>query len=202
MLLRFPTQEATGPDSCIEHMFDSRVRQVLSAAVVDIGPLRLHAMSAPHPSTEKVAQALRDGGARGAVRRLADSTRTAQEAATALGVPVGAIVKSLVFTADDEPVLVLASGDHQVDTAKIAAALGAHRVARADADTVRAATGYPIGGVAPLAHPAPLRTLVDEHLSSYDVLWAAAGTPHAVFPTGYDELVRLTRGTPADVADR
>jgi prolyl-tRNA editing enzyme YbaK/EbsC (Cys-tRNA(Pro) deacylase) len=159
-------------------------------------------MTAPHPSTERVAQALRDAGARGEVRRLEDSTRTAQEAATALGTPVGAIVKSLVFTADGEPVLVLASGDHQVDTAKIATVLGAGRVARADADTVRAATGYPIGGVAPLAHPRPLRTVVDEHLASYDVLWAAAGTPHAVFPTTYDELLRVTAGEPADVAAR
>jgi prolyl-tRNA editing enzyme YbaK/EbsC (Cys-tRNA(Pro) deacylase) len=153
-----------------------------------------------HPSTEKVALALRDGGALGEVRQLADSTRTAQEAAAALGVPVGAIVKSLVFTADGDPVLVLASGDHLVDTTKIAAAFGAGQVARADADTVRAATGYPIGGVAPLAHPEPLRTLVDTHLARYDVLWAAAGTPHAVFPTSYDELVRLTGATPADVA--
>jgi prolyl-tRNA editing enzyme YbaK/EbsC (Cys-tRNA(Pro) deacylase) len=156
----------------------------------------------PHPSTEKVAQALRDGGASGQVRQLADSTRTAVEAAAALGVAVGAIVKSLVFTADGDPVLVLASGDHQVDTAKIAAALGADRVARADADTVRAATGYPIGGVAPVAHPRPLRTLVDTHLAGYDVLWAAAGTPHAVFPTSYDELVRLTTGIATDVAAR
>ncbi|MGN6523174.1 MAG: YbaK/EbsC family protein [Actinomycetes bacterium] len=156
--------------------------------------------SARHPSTERVAQALRDGGASGDVRQLADSTRTAQEAADTLGVPVGAIVKSLVFTADGTPVLILASGDHQVDVAKIASTLGVQKVARADADTVRAATGYPIGGVAPLAHPAPLRTLVDTHLGSFDVIWAAAGTPHAVFPTSFDELVRLTGGTPADVA--
>jgi prolyl-tRNA editing enzyme YbaK/EbsC (Cys-tRNA(Pro) deacylase) len=153
-----------------------------------------------HPSTERVAQALRDGGASGDVHQLADSTRTAQEAADALGVPVGAIVKSLVFTADGEPVLILASGDHQVDVGKIAGTLGAERVARAAADTVRAATGYPIGGVAPLAHPAPLRTLVDTHLAGFDVVWAAAGTPHSVFPTTYDELVRLTGGRPADVA--
>lgn len=156
----------------------------------------------PHPSTERVAQALRDGGATGAVRQLADSTRTAQEAADALGVAVGAIVKSLVFTADGEPVLILASGDHQVDVAKIADTLGVRKVARADPETVRAATGFPIGGVAPIAHPAPLRTVVDTHLSSFDVLWAAAGTPHAVFPTSYDELVRLTAGVQADVAAR
>jgi len=153
-----------------------------------------------HPSTDRVAQALRDGGATGDVRQLADSTRTAQEAADALGAAVGAIVKSLVFTADGEPVLILASGNHQVDIAKIAAVLGAQRVARADADTVRAATGYPIGGVAPLAHPAPLRTVIDTHLSGFEVVWAAAGTPHAVFPTTYDELLRLTGATPADVA--
>lgn len=154
-----------------------------------------------HPSTRRVAQALRDGGATGAVRQLADSTRTAPEAAAALGVPVGAIVKSLVFTADGAPVLVLASGDHQVAMAKLREALGVGKVTRADADTVRTATGYPIGGVAPLAHPQPLRTLVDRHLASYDVLWAAAGTPHSVFSTTYDELVRLTGGTPADVGD-
>lgn len=154
----------------------------------------------PHPNTERVALALRDGGAAGDVHHLADSTRTAQEAADALGVPVGAIVKSLVFTADGEPVLILASGDHQVDVAKIAAVLGVEQVARADADTVRAATGYPIGGVAPLAHPTPLRTVLDTHLSGFDVVWAAAGTPHAVFPTSYDELLRLTGATPADVA--
>jgi prolyl-tRNA editing enzyme YbaK/EbsC (Cys-tRNA(Pro) deacylase) len=155
-----------------------------------------------HPSVARVAAALRDGGATGQVRQLADSTRTAQEAADALGVPVGAIVKSLVFVGDDRPLLVLASGDHQVDTARVAALLDRARVTRADADTVRAATGYPIGGVAPLAHPAPLDTVVDEHLATYDVLWAAAGTPHAVFATTYDELVRLTGGRPGDVAAR
>jgi prolyl-tRNA editing enzyme YbaK/EbsC (Cys-tRNA(Pro) deacylase) len=162
-------------------------------------------MTAPHhaqrhPSTERVSNALRAGGASGEVRALTESTRTAQEAARALAVPVGAIVKSLVFTADGEPVLVLASGDHQVDIARVAAALGVGRVERADADTVRAATGYPIGGVAPIAHPNPLRTVVDRHLAGFDVVWAAAGTPHSVFSTTYDELVRLTAGTPADVA--
>jgi len=153
-----------------------------------------------HANTERVAQALRDGGATGNVHQLADSTRTAQEAADALGVPVGAIVKSLVFAADGEPVLILASGDHQVDVAKIAAVLGVQQVARADADTVRSATGFPIGGVAPLAHPGPLRTVLDTHLAGFEVVWAAAGTPHSVFPTSYDELLRLTGATPADVA--
>ena len=152
-----------------------------------------------HPNVERVAAALRDGAASGEIRELAESSRTADEAAAALGVPVGAIVKSLVFTADDQPVMVLASGDHQVDTGAVAAALGVTKVRRADADTVRAATGYPIGGVPPVAHQTPLRILVDRHLATYDVLWAAAGTPHAVFSTSYDELTRLTGGTPADV---
>jgi prolyl-tRNA editing enzyme YbaK/EbsC (Cys-tRNA(Pro) deacylase) len=153
-----------------------------------------------HPNVERVAAALRGGDASGEIRELADSTRTAEEAAAALGVPVGAIVKSLVFTADGDPVMVLASGDHQVDTVVIATTLGAGKVRRADADTVRAATGFPIGGVAPVAHSTDLRVLVDRHLATYDVLWAAAGTPHAVFSTSYDELVRLTGGDPADVA--
>jgi len=155
-----------------------------------------------HPNVERVAAALRGGGASGEIRELADSTRTADEAAAALQVPVGAIVKSLVFTADDEPVMVLASGDHLVDTGAVAGAFGVAKVKRADADTVRASTGYPIGGVPPLAHSSDLRVLVDRHLASYDVLWAAAGTPHAVFSTSYDELVRLTGGTPADVGAR
>jgi prolyl-tRNA editing enzyme YbaK/EbsC (Cys-tRNA(Pro) deacylase) len=153
-----------------------------------------------HANAERVASALRAGGASGEVRELDDSARTALDAANALGVPVGAIVKSLVFTADSSPLLVLASGDHRVDTAAVAALIGVSRVRRADPDVVRDATGFAIGGVAPIAHPQPLTTLVDTHLASYAVIWAAAGTPHAVFPTTYDELLVLTGGTPADVA--
>jgi len=159
-------------------------------------------MSQPsvHASTARVQAALQAAGATGAVRELDDSTRTAQEAAAALGVPVGAIVKSLVFTADGDPLLVLASGDHQVDTTAIAALVGAEHVGRADADMVRTATGFAIGGVAPIGHPHPLRTVVDNHLATFEVVWAAAGTPRSVFPTTYDELVRITGGRPADVA--
>lgn len=153
-----------------------------------------------HQNAQRVDAALRAGGAEGEIRELDDSARTAAEAAAALGVPIGAIVKSLVFAADGTAVLVLASGDHQVDTAKIAQLLGAAAVRRADADLVRSATGFPIGGVAPLGHPAPLTTLVDQHLSTFEVVWAAAGTPHTVFPTSFDELVRLSGGTAADVA--
>jgi prolyl-tRNA editing enzyme YbaK/EbsC (Cys-tRNA(Pro) deacylase) len=153
-----------------------------------------------HVNAERVASALRASGATGEVHELADSARTANDAASALNVAVGAIVKSLVFTADDSPVLILASGDHQVDTMAVAALLGVDRVRRADPDTVRAATGFPIGGVAPVGHPAPLRTLVDPHLESFPVIWAAAGTPHTVFPTTYSELLRLTGGEAAFVA--
>jgi prolyl-tRNA editing enzyme YbaK/EbsC (Cys-tRNA(Pro) deacylase) len=153
-----------------------------------------------HANSERVALALRAGGAGGEVHVLDESARTAPEAAQALGVPVGAIVKSLIFAADGAPVLVLASGDHLVDTAAVATILGVDRVRRADPDLVRTATGFPIGGVAPIAHPEPLTTLVDRHLETFAVIWAAAGTPDSVFPTSYDELLRLTAGIPADVA--
>lgn len=155
-----------------------------------------------HANTERVAAALTAGGVAADVRELDASTRTAAEAAAALGVPVGAIVKSLVFAADGEPVLVLASGDHQVDTTAVAGTLGAAAVTRADPDLVRAATGFPIGGVAPVGHPQQLPTVVDTHLRDFTVVWAAAGTPRAVFPTTYDDLLRLTGGTPAEVAAR
>jgi prolyl-tRNA editing enzyme YbaK/EbsC (Cys-tRNA(Pro) deacylase) len=155
-----------------------------------------------HANAERVAAALRAGGAAGSVRELADSARTAAEAAAALGVPVGAIVKSLIFTADGKPLMVLASGDHQVDTETLATVADVATVRRADADTVRAATGFPIGGVAPIGHPQALPVVVDRHLGAFDVVWAAAGTPHTVFPTTYDELLRLTNGTAADVAAR
>ena len=153
-----------------------------------------------HPSVSNVVAALRQRGAGGEVRVLDASARTAAEAAAALGCDVGAIANSLLFTADDEPLLVLTSGAHRVDTAAVAAVLGVQRVRRADPDTVRAATGQVIGGVAPVGHPAPLRTLVDTALAAHDVVWAAAGHAHAVFPTTYDELLSITGGTAAQVA--
>ena len=153
-----------------------------------------------HPSVSNVVAALRERGAAGEVRVLDDSARTAAEAAAALGCEVGAIANSLVFTADDAPLLVLTSGAHRADTTAVAALLGAQRVRPADPETVRAATGQVIGGVAPVGHPAPLRTLVDTALAGHEVVWAAAGHAHAVFPTSYDELLRLTGGTPAQVA--
>lgn len=148
-----------------------------------------------HRNAVRIQDLLRELGMTGEVRQLADSTRTAREAAEALGVPVGAICSSLVFLLDGEPLLVLTSGAHRVDTALLGETLGGS-ITRADADAVRAATGQPIGGVAPVGHPAPLRTVVDLALREFDEVWAAAGHPHAVFPTTFDELVRVTGGTP------
>ena len=153
-----------------------------------------------HPSVVRVAEVLRAAGATGEPVQLADSTRTAAEAAAALGCDVGAIASALVFVADDEPLLVMTSGAHRVDTTYLAEAIGATAISRADAATVRAATGYAIGGVAPVGHPGSLRTVVDTWLGRHDVVWAAAGHPHAVFPTTFEELVRITGGTPAQVA--
>ena len=155
-----------------------------------------------HPNAERVDAALRAAGVTAEIREFTEATRTAADAAAALGVPVGAIVKSLVFAADGGPVLVLASGDHQVDTSAVALAIGATHVGRADPGLVRDATGFAIGGVAPVAHPHPIRTLIDTHLATFDVLWAAAGTPNSVFAIGYDDLARVADATPTDVAAR
>ncbi|KUP95704.1 YbaK/EbsC family protein [Thermobifida cellulosilytica] len=161
-----------------------------------------------HPNTRRVADLLAARGAGGTVRELPDSARTAAAAAAQLGCDVGAIANSLVFAARGgdfspsdglRPVLVLTSGAHRVDTTKVAVLLGAAEVVRATPEFVREHTGQPIGGVAPLGHPAPIPTLVDEWLDRHEVVWAAAGHPHTVFPTSFAELCRLTGGTPADV---
>lgn len=155
-------------------------------------------MDSSHPNVAAVQAALRAAGAPGEVRMLPEPAPTAAAAAAQLGVEVGAIANSLVFTADGQPLLVLTSGAHRVDTAFLGSLLGV-RIQRADADLVRVATGQPIGGVAPVGHPAPLRTVVDSALAAHPVLWAAGGVPHAVFPTSYEELVALTGGTPSPV---
>jgi prolyl-tRNA editing enzyme YbaK/EbsC (Cys-tRNA(Pro) deacylase) len=131
---------------------------------------------------------------------LPDAVSTAVAAAAALDVEVGQIANSLIFDADGGPLLVLTSGAHRVDTAKVAALVGVSTLKRATPDFVRTHTGQPIGGVAPVGHPSPLRTLVDTALEQYDEIWAAGGIPHAVFPTTYAELLRITSGTPAEVA--
>ncbi len=135
------------------------------------------------------------------VRRFPSGTRTAADAAAAVGCDVAQIVKSLVFSGDDEPVLVLTSGANRVDTTKVATALGAHRVVRADADLVRSATGFAIGGTPPFGHPSPLPTLVDPDLLGHDVVWAAAGTPDSVFALSPDVLVTRSGGRVTDVAE-
>lgn len=152
-----------------------------------------------HPGVRKVVEALAAAGATGEVVELADAARTAPLAAAQLGVEVGAIANSLVFDADGTALLVLTSGAHRVDTARVAALVGVSELRRAAPEFVRAATGQPIGGVAPVGHPAPLRTLVDVALQDHPTVWAAAGIPHTVFPTTYEELVRITGGTPAEV---
>ncbi|MEW1959500.1 YbaK/EbsC family protein [Kineococcus sp. NPDC059986] len=152
-----------------------------------------------HRNAVAVARALREAGSAGEVVELAASARTAAQAAQALGCPVGAIANSLVFLADGEPVLVLTSGAHRVDVDATAAALGARELVRPKAPAVRAATGQPIGGVSPVGHPRRLRTVIDVDLLRYDVVWAAAGTPHTVFPTTFAELVRLCAAEPARV---
>jgi prolyl-tRNA editing enzyme YbaK/EbsC (Cys-tRNA(Pro) deacylase) len=159
-------------------------------------------MSRPdHPRVAAIAELLAAAGARGEVREVPAGARTAAEAAAGLGVAVGAIANSLVFAAGGQPLLVLTSGAHRVDTARVAALLGVPRVQRADAGFVREHTGQPIGGVAPVGHPAPIGTLVDVELARHEQVWAAAGHPSAVFPTTYEELLRLTGGTPAEVGD-
>jgi prolyl-tRNA editing enzyme YbaK/EbsC (Cys-tRNA(Pro) deacylase) len=156
-----------------------------------------------HPGIRKVAEALPTSSAEGIVV-LADAVRTAAQAAEAVGVPVGAIANSLLFAAirDGEaaPLLVLTSGAHRADTGVVAALVNADSIKRADPDFVREHTGQVIGGVSPVGHPAPIQTLVDRALENYEVVWAAAGHPHAVYPTTFAELVELTGGTPAEVA--
>jgi len=149
----------------------------------------------------RFAAVLRDLGVPGEVRELPESAPTAAAAAAQLGCEVGAIANSLVFSADGAPLLVMTSGAHRVDTDRVAQLIGAAGVQRADAGSVRAWTGQPIGGVGPVGHPARIRTVVDTWLEKYDVIWAAAGHPHTVFPTSFAELVRITDGAPAEVGD-
>jgi len=139
------------------------------------------------------------------VRHLPLAVRTARAAADALGVSPAEIANSLVFVAtthegEVQPLLVLASGGHRVDTDKVAALAGFASVAQADPEFVRRHTGFAIGGVAPVGHPERLRTVIDVTLGRYATVWAAAGHSHSVFATTYDELIRVTGGQPMDVA--
>ncbi|WP_374727441.1 YbaK/EbsC family protein [Haloactinomyces albus] len=157
-------------------------------------------MALPERSRQ-VARVLAEASIAGEIRQMPDSTRTAADAASALGCEVGAIAGSLVFLSGGEPILVLASGRHRVDTAGVAAQLSWQPLERATPEQVREATGQAIGGVAPVGHPAPLPTVVDTALAEYPQVWAAGGTPRTVFPTTHEELVRLTGGRALAVAD-
>ena len=151
-------------------------------------------------AVDRVLAALRAGDVDADVRRFDEPVPTAAAAAAALGCAVGAIANSLVFDADGAPLLVLASGAHRVDTAKVAALIGAARVRRATPEFVVAATGQEVGGVAPVGHPAPLRTVVDVDLAAFDLLWAGGGDHHTMFSATYEELLRVTGGVAAAVA--
>jgi prolyl-tRNA editing enzyme YbaK/EbsC (Cys-tRNA(Pro) deacylase) len=152
-----------------------------------------------HRNAARVQAALVAAGSSAVVRELPESAHSSAEAAAALGVDAGQIAKTLVFVADSTPVLVVLRGADRLDPARLGAYLGAARVRRADADTVREATGFPIGGVSPIAHADGLRVIVDRALADYPVVWAAAGTPHAVFPTSFTELLATSGGEAADV---
>ena len=148
---------------------------------------------------DRVRAALSAAGIDARIEEFPSSTRTAQEAATTVGTSVGQIVKSLVFLADTSPVLALVSGVNRLDTERLGTLTGA-AIGKADAITVRQATGYAIGGVPPIGFPAPIPTFIDHDLLQYDVVWAAAGTPRHVFPIAPAELLRISGGRVADLA--
>ena len=158
-----------------------------------------------HPCVRRVATALESFGVRGQITVLDGAARTARQAADALGIQIAQIANSLIFRAHRtdntiRPLLILTSGAHRVDTIKVADLLELSQISLADAEFVREHTGFAIGGVAPLALLQPIETVVDVSLSRYDQVWAAAGHPHTVFPTSYNELLHLTGGHAAEVA--
>jgi Cys-tRNA(Pro) deacylase len=154
-----------------------------------------------HPSTQKVVDAAQALGLTIEVIEFEQTTRTAADAAAAIGCEVAQIVKSLCFLVNDEPVMALVSGANQLDEWKLAALCGVGRkkVKRADAEMVKAATGFSIGGVPPFGHPSPLPMYIDQDLTRFDVLWAAAGTHFAVFAIEPEVLVRVCGGAVVDL---
>jgi prolyl-tRNA editing enzyme YbaK/EbsC (Cys-tRNA(Pro) deacylase) len=155
----------------------------------------------PPSATERFLERAAALGVEARPRRYPDGTRTAAQAAAAVGCDVAQIVKSLVFIADARPVLVLTSGANRVDEAKLAAATGASEVRKATADEVRSATGYAIGGTPPFGHETALEVLCDQHLLDHDVVWAAAGTPMDVFDLAPSVLLAASGGVRADIAE-
>ena len=156
-------------------------------------------MSDLHPNALRVIAAAREAGLEITTRRFPEGTKTAADAAAAIGVVVGQIVKSLVFGVDNEIVMALVSGSNQLDEKKLAAAVGGSKCSRVDADAVRAATGYPIGGVPPFGHSTQLRVFVDPDLLQYDEVWAAAGTWNDNFGANPNDIVRVAGGVVTDL---
>lgn len=153
-----------------------------------------------HPSVIRVRNRLKELSVAGEIKILENSARSAREAADALAVGIGQICSSLIFACAGKPILVLTSGRHRVDTEKVASEQGLSTLDRADAELVKNSTGFAIGGVAPIGHLRPITTYIDSALAEYPIIWAAAGHPHAVFPTTFDELLRITGARPIAVA--
>lgn len=158
-------------------------------------------MTELHPTAARVRDAAVDLGLDITVVERTESTRTAQEAADAVGCEVGQIVKSLVTLVDDEPVLALVAGDNRLDTSALVNELGGLSSGRADADRVRATTGFAIGGIPPLGHASPLTTVMDDTLLRHDIVWAAAGTPNHVFSVAPDRLAEVVGAIVATIAE-
>ena len=141
-------------------------------------------------SVRRVIDAARGLGLEIEVREFPEGTRTAEDAARAIGVSTGQIVKTLIFMADDRPVICFVSGSNRLDTARLAAAAGATEVRRANAEEVREATGFAVGGVPPFGHATPVAVYCDPDLLQHEAVWAAGGTPHTVFPIAPEKLVK------------
>lgn len=153
-------------------------------------------------AVKRVAQALIDNKMSGQITVLSDSARSAAEAASALGIEVGQIASSILFKLPDEsPLLVITSGRHRVNTELVASQLEVEALGRVDADYVKERSGFSIGGVAPIGWLNPAKIIIDEALNDYDVVWAAAGHPHAVFPTNFQELQFVTKATSMKVGE-
>jgi prolyl-tRNA editing enzyme YbaK/EbsC (Cys-tRNA(Pro) deacylase) len=153
-------------------------------------------------AVKRVIAALAEHGCTGQIKVLSDSARTAAEAAAALGIEVGQIASSLIFKLPDgSPLLVITSGRHRVDTDLVAQKLGIEKLGRVDADYVKEQSGFSIGGVAPLGWVSPATIIIDEALNDYEVVWAAAGHPHAVYPTSFAELLAITSAKPMVVGE-
>ena len=153
-------------------------------------------------AVKRVAEALIEHKLSGQIKVLSDTARSAAEAAAALGIEVGQIASSILFKLpDDSPLLVITSGRHRVDTALVASHLGVSELGRVDADYVKENSGFSIGGVSPIGWVNPVKIIIDKSLNDYEVVWAAAGHPHAVFPTSFQELQHITNATSMKVGE-